>query len=86
MYKINMANCKELYKQSELFEPQAVCADHYPAYNRIIPKEVHVQTKSETWSVEGLNSRIRHYLAEIHTQNIQVHPYGKNNLNHLFYA
>ncbi len=60
--KRNTANCENLYKQLELFEPQAVCTDYYPAYNRVIPKEVHVQTKAETWSVESLNSRIRHYL------------------------
>ncbi len=59
----NTTSCEKLYKQLELFEPQAVRTDHYLAYNRVIPKEVHVQTKSETWSIEGLNSRLRHYLA-----------------------
>ena len=40
-----------------------VCTDYYPAYQNIVPFEQHVVTKAETWGVESLNSRIRHYLA-----------------------
>ena len=37
--------------------------DYWKAYESILPNERHVQSKAETYSIEGLNSRIRHYLA-----------------------
>ncbi len=52
-----------LFKQLSLFEESVVCTDYYPAYEAFIPKHQHVITKAETWGVESLNSRIRHYLA-----------------------
>ena len=52
-----------LWHQLEMFDLKHVCTDHYPAYRRIVPKDMHVETKSETAAIEGLNSRIRHYLA-----------------------
>jgi insertion element IS1 protein InsB len=40
-----------------------IASDYWKAYESIIPKEKHIQTKAETFTVEGYNSRIRHYLA-----------------------
>jgi len=37
--------------------------DHWKSYEDFIPPEQHVQSKAETFTVEGYNSRIRHYLA-----------------------
>ena len=37
--------------------------DHWRSYEEFIPPEQHRQTKAETFTVEGYNSRIRHYLA-----------------------
>ena len=37
--------------------------DHWRSYEDFIPPEQHVQSKAETFTVEGYNSRIRHYLA-----------------------
>ena len=51
---------KKLMEQLELFDMGYVCTDDYPAYNRIVPKDMHIQTKAETCAVESLNSRIRH--------------------------
>jgi len=39
------------------------CSDYWKCYEDFIPKEKHLQTKAETFTVEGYNSRIRHYLA-----------------------
>jgi insertion element IS1 protein InsB len=39
------------------------CSDYWESYQAFIPKEKHLQTKAETFTVEGYNSRIRHYLA-----------------------
>jgi len=55
-----------LWDQLEMFDLEHVCTDYYPAYERIVPKDMHVQSKSETAAIERLNSRIRHYLARFH--------------------
>ncbi|KAA6310855.1 hypothetical protein EZS27_037918, partial [termite gut metagenome] len=39
------------------------CSDYWKSYEAFIPPEKHLQTKAETFTVEGYNSRIRHYLA-----------------------
>ena len=38
-------------------------SDYWKSYEEFIPPEKHLQTKVETFTVEGYNSRIRHYLA-----------------------
>jgi insertion element IS1 protein InsB len=58
--------CAGLWQQLEMFDIEHVCTDYYPAYRQIVPKDMHVETKAETAAVEGLNSRIRHYLARFH--------------------
>jgi insertion element IS1 protein InsB len=38
-------------------------SDYWKSYEEFIPVEKHLQTNSETYTIEGYNSRIRHYLA-----------------------
>ena len=38
-------------------------SDYWKSYEDFIPAEKHLQTKAEIFTVEGYNSRIRHYLA-----------------------
>ena len=38
-------------------------SDYWKSYEEFIPAEKHLQTKAETFTVEGYNGRIRHYLA-----------------------
>jgi len=57
------ATAAQLWQQLELFDMDHVCTDYYPAYRAIVPPGMHVETKAETAAIEGLNSRIRHYLA-----------------------
>ena len=38
-------------------------SDYWKSYEEFIPSEKHLQSKAETYTVEGYNSRIRHYLA-----------------------
>jgi insertion element IS1 protein InsB len=38
-------------------------SDHWEAYEKFLPKEKHTASKKETFSVEGMNSLIRHFLA-----------------------
>ena len=53
-------------QQLELFDVELYCTDDYSVYPNVIPPEKHEITKAETCAVEGLNSRIRHYLARFH--------------------
>ena len=39
--------------------------DHYIAYEQMIPKKIHIQSKAETYTIEGYNSLLRHYLARM---------------------
>ena len=40
-----------------------VATDHWKAYREIVPQEQLIQTKAETFTIEGYNSIIRHFLA-----------------------
>jgi insertion element IS1 protein InsB len=42
-----------------------VFADDWKAYNEFVPEEQLVQTKAETYTVEGYNSLFRHFLARL---------------------
>jgi insertion element IS1 protein InsB len=37
--------------------------DYWKAYAMFLPAEKHIQSKAETFTVEGYNSIIRHFLA-----------------------
>ncbi|MCP3659344.1 MAG: IS1 family transposase, partial [Bacteroidetes bacterium] len=39
--------------------------DYYKAYEQMIPKKIHIQSKAETYTIEGYNSLFRHYLARM---------------------
>ena len=38
-------------------------SDYWKSYTEMLIGENHIQSKAETFTVEGYNSRIRHYLA-----------------------
>ena len=42
-----------------------IASDYWKPYESIIPKEKHVQSKAETFTVEGYNSLFRHFLARL---------------------
>ena len=42
-----------------------VMTDHWRAYAEFIPKTIHNQSKAETYTVEGYNSILRHFLARL---------------------
>ncbi len=41
------------------------CTDYWKAYENFIPKEIHIQYKKETYTVEGYNGLFRHFLARL---------------------
>jgi len=42
-----------------------IASDYWKPYESIIPKEKHIQSKKETFTVEGYNSLFRHFLARM---------------------
>lgn len=42
-----------------------ITSDYWKPYETIIPRDKHVQTKAETFTVEGYNSLFRHFLARM---------------------
>jgi insertion element IS1 protein InsB len=42
-----------------------IASDYWASYESIIPAEKHIQSKKETFTVEGYNSLFRHFLARM---------------------
>jgi insertion element IS1 protein InsB len=41
-----------------------IASDYWKPYGSIIPQEKHLQTKAETFTVEGYNSLFRHFFGK----------------------
>ncbi len=52
----------EKLKKKEIGE---VMTDHWRAYAEFLPEKSHTQSKAETYTVEGYNSILRHFLARL---------------------
>ena len=44
---------------------KTIASDYWKPYQAIIPKDKHVQSKAETFTVEGYDSLFRHFLARM---------------------
>ena len=44
---------------------ELIATDHWKAYEAFIPQDKHLQSKAETFTVEGYNSLFRHFLARL---------------------
>lgn len=59
-------------------------ADHYNVYPTIVPPEQLIQSKKETFTIEGQNSLMRHFLARLHrktfcySKSIEMLQYSLN--------
>ena len=42
-----------------------IMTDYWKAYAEFLPAEKHIQSKKETFTVEGYNSLFRHFLARL---------------------
>lgn len=42
-----------------------ITSDYWKPYEDFVPKERHIQSKAETYTVEGYNSLFRHFLARM---------------------
>ena len=55
-------NSKEAMEKVALFKPDVVCTDNYKVYNRVIPNDILVQSKSYTHNIEGHNSSLKDFI------------------------
>lgn len=53
----------KLWQRLKKSQPIRVMTDFWKPYNRMIPDKILTQSKAETYTVEGYNSIIRHFLA-----------------------
>jgi len=44
---------------------KTITSDYWKAYEDFVPSQIHVQSKKETFTVEGYNSLFRHFLARM---------------------
>ena len=55
----------KLWEKLKHLSVGSFATDYWRSYEEFIPAEQHLQTKAQTFTVEGYNSRIRHYLARL---------------------
>jgi insertion element IS1 protein InsB len=55
----------QLWSSTKQYEIKSFASDYWLAYQMIIPAEKHIQSKAETFTVEGYNSLFRHFLARM---------------------
>jgi insertion element IS1 protein InsB len=67
--KSMQTGCK-LWKQIECVPMNHIASGYWSAYENFVPAEKHLQTKRETFTVEGYNCRIRHYLARLYRRTL----------------
>ena len=53
----------KLWDKIKTLSVKSFASDYWKSYEEFIPEEKHLQSKSETFTIESYNSRIRHYLA-----------------------
>ena len=54
---------KKFWENIKDLDAGCYCSDYWASYAEFLPENKHIQSKKETFTVEGYNSRIRHYLA-----------------------
>jgi insertion element IS1 protein InsB len=53
----------KLWDKLQEEEARIYATDYWKSYAEFLLADKHIQSKAETYTVEGYNSRIRHYLA-----------------------
>ncbi|WP_317163743.1 IS1 family transposase [Elizabethkingia argenteiflava] len=56
---------EEFWETIKQHKMEKISSDHWKSYQGIVPKEKHLQTKAETFTVEAYNSLFGHFLARM---------------------
>ena len=73
---------ERLYNKIKGIGAKMYYTDHWEAYKCVLPEKKHISSKAETYTIEGVNSTVRHYLARFHRR---THCYSKS-LEMLIYS
>ena len=57
---------RELWERIKNIECNSYCTDYWEAYKDFIPSNKHIISKKETFTIEGINSNFRHFVARFH--------------------
>ena len=55
-------SCKKLIEQLSKYSHSEYCTDAWSSYAKCIEQNKHTISKAETYSIEGFNSVVRHFL------------------------
>ena len=55
--------------------------DYWKPYEKFVPKDKHIQSKAHTYTVEGYNSLLRHFLARMRRKS-KCYSKSKEMLEH----
>ena len=66
---------KKLWDKIREIPCNMYCTDYWKSYKEFLPEEKHIQSKAETFTVEGKNNQLRHYIARFHRK---THCYSKS--------
>ncbi|MBW1840163.1 MAG: IS1 family transposase, partial [Deltaproteobacteria bacterium] len=59
------ATGKQLWDVIQDKKIEQVMTDFWKPYEHFVPRDIHIQSKAETYTVEGYNSLFRHFLARL---------------------
>lgn len=68
----DQATLAMLLKRLRTWKVGLYCTDGYVCYDQTLPAGEHYQGKEETWRVEQINSRLRHWLARFRRRTVVV--------------
>lgn len=66
---------RKLWNKIKHYDCSNYATDYWEPYEAFIPKSKHLQTKAETYTVEGVNNLLRHFIARFHRK---THCYSKS--------
>ncbi len=79
---------EKLYEKIKGIGAKYYCTDHWEAYKCVLPEGKHIASKAETYTIEGLNSKVRHFMARFHrrtfcySKSVDMISYSLNLLFH----
>ncbi|QQR77193.1 MAG: IS1 family transposase [Candidatus Moraniibacteriota bacterium] len=66
---------KKLWKKIRHLDCSLHTSDYWEAYRKFLPQDKHITSKAETFSVEGMNNLLRHFIARFKRR---THCYSKS--------
>ena len=74
---------KRLYQQLNTHNIQLFFSDYWKSYRQVILKPKHITSKAQTFTIEGYNSLIRHFIARFTRKSKCYSKSEKNDRKHV---